>query len=176
MFRAAVLGVVCAKAAADCPGSPAFMHAKQQVKVEFSENGCKDVRDEMLARIAGKNGWVDPHNRGTYSLDGPQPSDSFLKVKRLTGDKKYTDKMLFKFEGGQGTCQVTACSESQVFSVLDFSTNFCNMHDLYAGSQDGCPVAEKDLKYTETVFGGSSGAGYDKSKCVVKQVSRSLYT
>ena len=28
---------------------------------------------------------------------------------------------------------MTACSESQITSVIDMSTNYCDLHDLYAG-------------------------------------------
>ena len=27
-----------------------------------------DVHDEIVARAQGKNGWYDPHNRGSYTL------------------------------------------------------------------------------------------------------------
>mmetsp|Transcript_9937 Transcript_9937/g.29219 ORF Transcript_9937/g.29219 Transcript_9937/m.29219 type:complete len:85 (-) Transcript_9937:111-365(-) len=49
-----------------------------------------------------------------------------------------------------GSCEVSACSESQVFSIADFSTNYCNLHDLYCGTEDGCAmVTTEDLTYTE---------------------------
>lgn len=44
---------------------------------------------------------------------------------------------------------VSACSESQVTSVVDYSTNYCNLHSLYCNSSSGCPTAGKDLTYTE---------------------------
>mmetsp|Transcript_9940 Transcript_9940/g.29229 ORF Transcript_9940/g.29229 Transcript_9940/m.29229 type:complete len:86 (-) Transcript_9940:37-294(-) len=64
-----------------------------------------------------------------------------------------------------GSCEVSACSESQVFSIADFSTNYCNLHDLYCGTEDGCAmVTTEDLTYTEDVK-VSLGAGKDKAAC-----------
>jgi len=154
-----------------CPGSTAMFHAKQQVQVQVSAS-CADVQQEMLDRISGVNGWVDPHNAGTYTV--LETSAGVLKAKRVTGNKKYTDLLNFAFSASEGGCYLKGCSESQTFSVADFSTNLCNLHDLYCGSQDGCPVARKDLKYTETISGGSAGAGKDKAQCVASSV-RSLF-
>ena len=50
-----------------CPESDAVIHAWARTTVRF-DAPCKTVKSEMLARIAGKNGWVDPHNAGTYAL------------------------------------------------------------------------------------------------------------
>ena len=49
------------------PESDAVIHAWGRTTVRF-DAPCKTVKGEMLARIAGKNGWVDPHNAGTYEL------------------------------------------------------------------------------------------------------------
>merc|ERR1719421_2384314 len=77
----------------------------------------------MLARIAGKNGWVDPHNGGKYTLTSA--TDTVLLTQRVTGNGKYTDLQKFTLQADGSGCTVTACSESQVFSVIDYSTNFC---------------------------------------------------
>ena len=34
-------------------------------------------------------------------------------------------------------------------SVLDYSTNYCNLHSLYCSFADGCPTVGGDLTYTE---------------------------
>lgn len=158
-ISAAVLGV------AACPGSSSFVHAKAEVTATFPSASCAEVKAEIQARIAGQGSWVDPHNGGTYKLLS-QSGDS-LTAQRLTGNKKYVDKMDFSFKASGSGCELQGCSESQSTSIMDFSTNFCNLHDLYCGSADGCPVASKDLAYTERAS-GSAGAGLDKSKCVVK--------
>jgi hypothetical protein len=146
-----------------CPGSKAFVHhASCQITVTFPSSACSEVKTEMLNRISGKNGWVDPHKKGTYStISGAGSTDMLMKTKRLTGNKKYTDLQDFTFATSGSGCVVEACSESQVMSYLDYSTNYCNLHDLYCGSADGCPFIT-DLQYTESV--GTCSAS-DKSAC-----------
>lgn len=137
-----------------CPGSPAMMHASCRVNAA-AEAPCADVRAEILARVAGQyNKWHDPHNNGTYTLldAGAAPTDPAasmaITLKRLTGDKKYTDKMRFILtptapkSGSKEMCSISGCSQSQVFSIADFSTNYCNLRMLYCGDGEGCsPVA-----------------------------------
>lgn len=91
-------------------------------------------------------------------------SSSRLELHRTTGDGKYTDKMIFSLsDNSSGGCDVVACSESQVTSVKDFSTNYCNLHDLYCSDQ-GCNDASSGLKYTEKIDECSSGQ-HDQSDC-----------
>ena len=130
-----------------CPSSPALMHAGCQVMIAF-ENSCDSVTAEIKARINGEGGWEDPHNNGTYAII--KESSSLLEVSRLTGDGKYTDLINYSFEKqGDSACSVAACSESQVYSIGDAGTNFCNIPDLYC-QESGCnPI--NSLKYTESV-------------------------
>ncbi len=51
----------------------------------------------------------------------------------LPAEKQYTDEVnLVLVDGGSspGRCKVFGCSESQVFSMLDGSTNYCNLRNL----------------------------------------------
>lgn len=116
----------------------------------ISSTSCDAVRGEISKRVNGQYGsWYDPHNNGTYSITDSSSSDS-MSLSRLTGDKKYTDKMIFSYAVmASGGCDVTACSESQVTSLLDYATNYCNVHNLYC-SDDSCKPFTK-LAYTETV-------------------------
>merc|ERR1719277_942039 len=62
--------------------------------------------------------WHDPHNNGTYSLisaDTPK-----LQLSRLTGDRKYTDKMTLTLAEKDDQCMIEGCSESQSPSIADF--------------------------------------------------------
>mmetsp|Transcript_92414 Transcript_92414/g.249301 ORF Transcript_92414/g.249301 Transcript_92414/m.249301 type:complete len:386 (-) Transcript_92414:54-1211(-) len=162
----ALLVSAAAGGAEACPGSSSLVHARAQVTTTFPGTGCDDVRAEMKARIAGQGGWVDPHNGGTYTL--LSESANGFSAERVTANKKYTDNMDFTFQAsGAGGCELQGCSESQVTSIADFSTNFCNLHDLYCGSSDGCPVASKDFTYTESST-KSLGASTDKTACVVQ--------
>jgi hypothetical protein len=132
-----------------CPASPASVHAKCELTVTFEEP-CNEVMDEMQARIKS-NKWVDPHNQGTYTLGSGPASDTRLEVSRTTGDNRYTDKMAIEFEASSssGGCTIQACSTSQVTSVLDYSTNFCNLRNLYCNSSDNCAAIHHELTYTE---------------------------
>eukprot|EP00939_MAST-03C_sp_MAST-3C-sp1_P002318 g2318.t1 len=138
LFVAGMMAGLAAAADSECPGSKAWVtHAKTKLDVTISES-CDTVRGVIQERAEGSgNGqWVDPHNKGTYTVEGSTGNQ--LSLQRETGNKKYTDKMIFTFsDTSDGGCSVVACSESQVTSVEDFSTNYCNLHDLYC-MDEGC--------------------------------------
>lgn len=148
MMRAlAILFVLPTQAISSiCPDSPVSVHATCSMTVSFDQQ-CQNVKTEVQARVADSSNWVDPHNSGTYSLDGT--SDTRLELSRMTGDGLYTDKMALEFEKTDTGCVVSACSTSQVTSVLDASTNFCNLYNLYCNSEDGCLVVNEDLTHHE---------------------------
>jgi hypothetical protein len=153
-----------------CPGSPATMHASCKVTALLDGTSCDAVKEEMLARVNGQYGrWHDPHNNGTYKvLDDSQ--EGHITFSRRTGDDRYTDHLQFTFKPGQGLvsgCIVHGCSESQVSSVADFSTNYCNMRMLYCGARDGCsPINSAwPSSPTEKEVKPSVGASSDKNAC-----------
>ena len=121
----------------------------------------------MLARVTGQpEHWHDPHNNGTYSSTA-SGSSAALSFSRLTGNRKYTDKMTFTFkDNGSGQCSLLGCSESQVTSILDFGTNYCNLRMLYCGSADGCKPVDHDIKSTEQKVKTSTGAKHDLALCL----------
>ena len=172
---ASALLVLFAGAARACPGSPArMMHASADTHVVFAHS-CTDVASEIFNRVNGAGGWVDPHNEGHYSILSQQPSSGTptkITLSRRTGDDRYTDKMDLTFQpaagpGGPNTgCEIEACSESQVTSYADFSTNYCNLHNLYCGSDDGCPYSQRDLQSHESHVHNGAGATHDKDQCV----------
>lgn len=130
-----------------CPKSDSFQHAGCEMTVTF-QNTCDQVINEITTRVNSQyGGWHDSHNNGTYAITSQ--SKTQMDLNRVTGDKKYTDKMIFTFTDSTSSCDVTACSESQVFSISDYSTNYCNLHDLYC-NDDKCRPINK-LKYTESV-------------------------
>ena len=61
---------------------------------------------------------------GTYTLESA--STEQLQVQRRTGDNKYTDKITFTLTPSGAGCKMDSCSESQVNSITDYSTNYCN--------------------------------------------------
>ena len=171
-FPTNMFALLSVSAGPRCPGSDAWVHARTSVHVDASAP-CRRVRDEMLSRVrAQRDGrWSDPHNNGTYTLlDDSDPGT--LLLQRLTGDRRYTDKMLFTFgQSSGGLCRVDGCSESQVTSVLDASTNYCNLRMLYCGKAEGCTPVRANYKIQETAVDTSSGAGSDAGACFGRRLS-----
>merc|ERR1719487_2606104 len=123
----------------------------------------------MEARAKGD--WLDPHNGGIYTL--LSSSDGLINTQRTTnpatsvGGKVYTDKQTFELTAIDGGCQIKGCSESQGGSFADFSTNYCDLRNLYCGSADGCVSASNDFTSSEQSHKGSLGAGHDSGACIV---------
>jgi len=150
-----------------CPGSGAWLHAKAQVTATTSTTSCADVESEMEARVkAQQDGqWHDPHNKGVYSVTDSSTA-GVLSLDHMSGNKKYTDKLTFTFTAKGSGCEISGCSESQVTSIADFGTNYCNLRMLYCGSADGCKPVLHDFTTTETEVKTSTGATHDLSKCL----------
>lgn len=166
MLRLALASLALASAAG-CPGSESWIHAKAEVDVEILGASCRSVQKEIRSRVALEKGWKDPHNGGTYRIIAD--SAGAMELERRTGDGKYTDRMDLAF-ADEGGCAIRACSESQGTSIKDFSTNFCNLHVLWCGSADNCPIVDQDFEYREHRVDVSFGAGKDKSACVTANV------
>ncbi len=123
-----------------CPGSKSSIHAGCSYVVLFPNVSCTDVREEIVERIK-KN--QDPKShKGKYKIIKDWKNSTLAS--RTTGDgTNYTDIFKFTYSnlrkensadmivGGNKGCRVTACSESQVMSLSDYSTNYCNLHNLY---------------------------------------------
>jgi len=161
-------------AAMKCPGSGAiFGHAKTQVTAT-AKASCADVKAEIEARASAQKGWVDPHHGGIYSVISI--TDAEVDTKRSTNPKNspggitFTDKQTFTLSDKAGTCEISACSESQGSSLKDFSTNYCDLRNLYCGSADGCTPVVHDFSSTQESVTASSGQS-DFTQCVVKGVT-----
>merc|ERR1712217_961051 len=144
-----------------CPGSGSFVHASMKVTATASAT-CADVKAEIKARASAQGGWKDPHNGGIYSVLDSNTAN-MIKTQRTTnpktsvGGQVYTDKQTFELTAVSGRCQIKACSESQGFSVGDFSTNYCDIRNLYCGSADGCSKVKNDFTSVENSHKGSVG-------------------
>lgn len=119
------------------------------MSIDFDQP-CDQVKKEIQSRITSDE-WVDPHNQGTYTLEeeetaSPSSDDGTFHISRLTGDGKFTDKIRMQFKKTGAKCTLSACSVSQVNSVLDFSTNYCNLRNLYAADAG---VLHHSLTYKE---------------------------
>jgi len=166
MAPISLLSLLGTAAAMKCPGSSSWIHASAEVQA-MAEASCADVSEEIKARVSG--GWKDPHNGGTYTL--LDADDGELTLQRVTANGKFTDKMIFtlsSFHSARASCGIHACSESQGFSVKDFSTNYCNLRNLYCGSTEGCVPVKHDFETSEEEVTPSWFGGSDKDACIVK--------
>ena len=149
-----------------CPGSRSRRHAACSLDVDFAAT-CEAVREEITARIDGFEGWRCPKSHpGRYSRAASE-SNGKIRGRRTTGagavppgfGKSFTDAFGFVFTpfvrhneplghrdaSTPPACHVQACSESQGGSLCDYSTNYCNLRNLYCGAADGCHVAKHEL-------------------------------
>jgi len=155
-----------------CPGSPAWIHASAKVYA-IASGSCEKVREEIIARVSAQGqDWQDPHNGGTYKL--LSSNAGILELSRTTAKGNYTDKMVLTLNELQddAQCAIEACSESQVTSVADFSTNYCNLRMLYCSSADGCKTVMNEFNVEEQKVTPSLGAGKDPQACLVKKELR----
>merc|ERR1711972_1297557 len=110
---------------------------------------------------------------GIYSVLASSGTE--IETKRTTNPKKsvggqtYTDKQTFTLSDKDGSCEIAACSESQGSSLKDFSTNYCDIRNLYCGSADGCTHVSHDFTSKEQENHPSLGAGNDFDVCIVKE-------
>jgi len=154
-----------------CPGSSSLNHAWMEVTVT-ADVSCDLVHAEIVER-AGGGSWVDPHNGGIYSV--VHDSDTTIHTQRTTnpvtsvGGVVYVDLQIFELKSVSGGCQIKGCSESQGNSFSDFSTNYCDLRNLYCGAADDCQTALNPFTVKENSYHKSFGAGHDFSGCVVKK-------
>ena len=140
MAPVSIVATLGANSPYHCPNSDAHVHASCHVAAHLADtttpDSCHNLHTEILARVSAKNGWTDPHNKGTYKL--LNQTDGLLSLQRQTGDKKYVDKIDISLVSGAngGGCFLYGCSESQVTSIYDASTNVCNISNRSCGSTD----------------------------------------
>lgn len=161
-----------------CPASSKHPHAQTELKLT-ADASCNDVATEIQARIAANQGgqWADPHNGGSYGLDSA--SSQLINAHRLTGSASipqggpFRDNLRFTLTPNGASCDVDACSVSQVTSVTDFSGGYCNVRNLFCGSELGCTVQKHDFSFTENSIDLSKGlpfvpgASRDPERCIV---------
>ena len=164
MMGGPLIAFALSNAGSVCPSSAALVHASCKITATVS-GSCADARAEMIARVNGQYAtWHDPHNNGTYVITNNATN---LELSRTTGGAgTYTDHLAFAFTDSSSGCELSGCSASQVYSIKDFSTNYCNLRMLYCGSADGCKPVLHDLTAVESSVDPSIGAGKDQSACL----------
>merc|ERR1711957_1058082 len=125
---------------------------------------CDKVEAEIKARVNGQyTKWHDPHNNGTYAF---QSYGGTVSTSRVTGNGKYTDKQIFTLTQTDNSCKIEACSRSQVTSVFDMGTNFCDLKMLYCSSQDGCKPVVNDFTVSSETTSKFSMSTVDLKACL----------
>ena len=133
--------------------------------VTMASASCADVQAEIEARVAGESSWTDPHNGGTYT---EADFGGTLSASRVTGDGSgFTDHMIFTLSDDGSGCKIEACSRSQVPSLFDSGTNYCNLKMLYCGSADGCTPVTHDFTVETEETEKFAESNVDLSACLV---------
>jgi len=165
LYRAIMLSCLLAVSAdMTCPKTAAWGPACGMKLTSTASVSCDKVLGEMKARIAGQYGsWHDPHNNGTYSVES---YGGTFSSSRVTGDGKYTDKQIFTLTAEGSGCKIEACSRSQVTSVLDMGTNYCDVKMLICGSADGCKPVATDFTTSGETTAKFSQSSVDMGACL----------
>merc|ERR1712048_848471 len=151
-----------------CPSTPSLVAAGMEITTTASAS-CDDVEAEIKARVAGQSTgkWHDPHNNGKYSIAS---FGGTLSTQRVTGNGKYTDHQIFTLTpAGDGQCKIEACSRSQVFSIEDFGTNYCDLKVLYCGSADGCKPVIHDFTVSSEATKKHADSNIDFKTCLATE-------
>ncbi|CAG7825685.1 unnamed protein product [Allacma fusca] len=112
------------------------LHASCNVTWTFKSK-CNDVASKLVNQISV---WKTNETCGTgqkclYGLDSL--NGNTLKATHTTPVKRYVDDLTFSFYPNTATsgCNVVGHSESRVwYAILDYGTNYCNLHNLVDGA------------------------------------------
>ena len=96
--------------------------------------GCDSIIPKIVRQI---NDW-----RGLGNCDGEKcgytlKSNSSTKIEAVheTPEKHYKDDLTFTFKLDDKPCAVKGYSQSELwYAVLDYGTNYCNLHNLIIGA------------------------------------------
>merc|ERR1712166_884308 len=158
--------IVDTAAGMSCPSTAAIGPAAGMKISTVAATSCDKVAAEIKARVNGQSSkaWHDPHNNGKYTLEN---YGGTVSTSRLTGDDKYTDKQIFTLAPDGDNCKIDACSRSQVTSVFDKGTNYCDLKMLFCGKADGCKPLVNDFTVGTETTEKFAGASVDLKKCLV---------
>ncbi|RNA40533.1 hypothetical protein BpHYR1_036009 [Brachionus plicatilis] len=118
------------------PGVTGPLHASCKVAWNWPETDCKLVHLKIVNQI---NEWKTDENcknggeKCLYTL--VSQDEKQIKATHSTPVKHYIDDLSFDFNQLNKDCQVNGFSTSETwYAVLDYGTNYCNLHNLITGS------------------------------------------
>ncbi len=134
MIKTITFAVLAFIGAAEIPKFPAFdsFHANCALDVTFKGQSCHDVYTKLSEVITKYEG--GDVGAGVYAFVD-KVDDTYIWTTRTTPVHKYVDDIGFEFATSGSDCQVKAKSRSETLSYYDYSTNYCNMWNVFNGSE-----------------------------------------
>eukprot|EP00455_Lapot_gusevi_P044135 TRINITY_DN5465_c0_g1_i1.p1 TRINITY_DN5465_c0_g1~~TRINITY_DN5465_c0_g1_i1.p1 ORF type:complete len:161 (-),score=43.99 TRINITY_DN5465_c0_g1_i1:51-533(-) len=114
------------------PTAAGPLHASCKVTWTFPNTSCGIVNGALVKAVANLSGSdCGTSEKCLYSL--VSASSSEIKVVHTTPVKHYADDVSFDFSQSGTDCVVAGYSTSETwYAILDYGTNYCNMHNLGA--------------------------------------------
>ncbi|XP_070566687.1 uncharacterized protein [Ptychodera flava] len=111
-------------------------HASCKVDWTF-ELPCQEVHDRIVSQMQKWKGPENCESGGEKCLYELTSSDGgAITGKHTTPVNKYVDSLRFILDESDGLCKVKGTSSSDLdYAYLDYSTNYCNLHNLIEGAQ-----------------------------------------
>ena len=126
------------------------LHAHCAMTMTFPVSSCLDAFNAMKDAVET---WTpEPGTAGgSYALWNSE-EELNIWATRTTPVKKYVDDIYFEYTNSTGDfntkgCTVAAKSRSQSLSYYDYSTNFCNMWNVFQVVKDTGSMAVSDCKF-----------------------------
>jgi len=110
------------------------IHASCSLEWNFSIN-CSTVNIALINQIKHWSGNdCKTGEKCLYTLK--QYSKLEIKATHKTPVHKYVDDLTFKFTAKDAGCKVQGHSSSETwYAILDYGTNYCNLHNLLTGAK-----------------------------------------
>ncbi|XP_078090953.1 uncharacterized protein LOC144507667 [Mustelus asterias] len=140
------------------------IHAQCSVEWTFGIP-CKSVYLELVTQIKAWKTADNCANGGEkclYTLKSA--NEHYIVAQHTTPVHKYVDNLTFKLVSplDNGSCKVSGFSVSELwYAVLDFGTNYCNLHNLIEGSG-----LDKVSGYSEST-NNSKCTQYSSANCTI---------
>ena len=112
------------------------LHASCNLYWVFPSTDCATVENAILKQI---DLWTTadncPNGAGEKCLYKTiSKSDTQIKATHTTPKKGYVDDLTFTYAAAGNGCKVHGFSTSETwYAVLDYGTNYCNLHNLLTG-------------------------------------------
>lgn len=109
------------------------IHASCNIDWNFGIS-CNETSQKIVAQMV-KWGEIDcgTSEKCLYKLKSK--NETTLLATHTTPVKKYVDDLTFTLKPQGQSCQVHGFSTSETwYAVLDYGTNYCNLHNLIAGA------------------------------------------